>query len=80
MVQIRPDRPERQHRRRVFTCDHCGREIDTPRGVYLLRDLYALPEEPTFFLHADCVDAFTKTRIGRWNRIPATSPEASWSM
>jgi hypothetical protein len=64
----------------MLVCDWCGEEIQDERTVCLLRDDYALPEEPTFSLHARCAEAFQANHPARWHRIPLASPEASWCL
>ncbi len=77
MVRLRKDRPGL---RRVLTCACCGNEITDALRVLLLRDAYALPEEPTYYLHPECAERFIREHAGRWNAIPLGSPDASWCL
>ena len=63
---------------RVFVCDACGREIDDLADVRLLREVGALPEEPSCYVHADCAKPFIAKRRGRWEPFLLSSSTAAW--
>lgn len=77
MVRPRKDRPGL---RRVLTCACCGKVIEDQERVHLLRDAYALPEEPTYYLHSGCVHRFIREHAGYWQPIPLSSPDAAWCL
>jgi hypothetical protein len=75
MVRFRKDRPGLK---RVLTCACCGEEITDALRVHLLRDDYALPEEPTYYLHPECAERFQREHVGHWHPISLSSLDASW--
>ena len=77
MVRPRIDRPGLK---RVLTCACCGKPINDALRVHLLRDDYALPEEPTYYLHPECVERFHREHLGHWHAIPLSSPDAAWCL
>lgn len=77
MSRFRQDRPGLK---RVLTCACCGKEITDALHVSLLRDAYALPEEPTYYLHPTCAKRFEHEHTGHWNTIPLSSPDAAWCL
>lgn len=77
---MRPVRKDREGIRRSLTCAHCGQPVEDMTQAYLLRDMYALPEEPTYYLHTACMDKFTMMHPARWLRIPPSSVDAAWCL
>ena len=63
---------------RTFTCDACGRAIADVADVRLLREVDALPEEPSRYVHADCLRPFAQARPGRWQPFLLSSSTAAW--
>ena len=77
MARLRKDRPGIK---RVLTCACCGQEIRDALHVKILRDAYALPEEPTIYLHPECADRFAQSHTGHWHAIPLSSNDAAWCL
>lgn len=69
---VPPDVPSRE-----FVCDHCHKGVHW-HALVLMRDRFALPDEPTYFLHENCIRDFTRGETANWVRIPKNSPEAGW--
>lgn len=64
---------------RNFVCDACGEDIDHARDVVLVRETYALPEEPDcYHMHHQCAERFVERQPGRWSIFPLASMEAVW--
>lgn len=60
-----------------YPCNHCG-DVIPWTDLILLRDRFALPEEPTFHVHESCADRFIATHEGNWEKIARDSVEAGW--
>jgi hypothetical protein len=67
--------PRMQH---IIVCDACGRIIQDRACVRLLRAEAALPEEPTYFVHTQCVDRFKKQHDDAWRSYSLDDPIAAW--
>lgn len=79
MMEVRPNTlKSAQKQQHVFICDVCGKEITDRSEVRIIRDSYALPEEPTVFhVHKCCVEQFNASHVGRWVPMALVSPESS---
>jgi hypothetical protein len=72
-------KPPRSLARHTIRCDHCGRMIDCPEAVRILRKYCALPEDcDTFRIHASCVPHFLDASVGQWESFLTSSPDAAW--
>ena len=64
---------------RLLICIVCGKAITEADDARVLRDAYALPEEPeVFVVNACCVAPFVEQRGGRWEAFLLCSPDAAW--
>ena len=68
----RPESPE-------FICDFCHEKI-LLSDLVILRDHCALPEEPTYHLHAKCLPLLYETADAKWDTFDLHSKEAGWLM
>lgn len=66
------------HMQRIFVCDACGRETTDSPSMRLLREVGALPEEPSFYVHVHCIARFIDAHGGCWEQFTLSSETASW--
>jgi hypothetical protein len=75
----RPPREELPTASGLLICIVCGNAIAEASDARILRDAYALPEEPeTFVVDACCVAPFVARHSGRWDVFPLCSRDAAW--
>ncbi len=63
---------------RIYECDACSQIITDETEVRLVRAKGALLEDPTFTLHAHCVDHFLEGSDDQWDVYRLSHPVAGW--
>ncbi len=62
---------------RELICACCTQRISSGE-LMLLREQYALPEEPTFHVHGYCAETYIEAHEARWQKIAPDSIDAGW--